>query len=609
MVIGLPLTGSAQPAKPRIVIVATGGTIAGAAASTTDPGYKSGAVAVDVLIDAVPQMKKFADVRGVQVASVGSQDMNDELWVKLANEVNGLLAKPDVDGVAITHGTDTMEETAYFLNLVVKSDKPVVLTGSMRPSTSLSADGPLNIYNAVGVASDPRAKGRGVLVVANDDIHGARAITKRHTTDVETFVSPEVGLIGVCLFDDREFSRSPARAHTTATPFKVTAGQTLPRVDIIYAHAGMSPDLIDAAVANGAKGLVIAGVGDGNMTTPALEAVKRAIAKGVVVVRSSRVGEGHHPPQHRSGRRQDRNSCVAGAESVEVARAAEAGADAVVGSEEGPGNVRQVLSSRHHGFRTAGRGSCRRCAPIPSLPSSSRWRWGSGWDRGRLAVSRSGNVTATLLAGVLIGQLGITVGGPIKSTFFLLFLFAVGFGVGPQFFRGLGKEGPRQIVFSLVVLALCLIVPILCAMAAGLDVGYAAGLYAGSQTISAAIGVATDQIDRLGFTPEQAKAYADAVPIGYAVTYIFGTIGSAIVLAQLGPKLIGVDLAAACADYERQLGAGSVGLDAGVFSAYRSIELRAYRIGAESRLTGRPVRELLPGPARLHRARAARKQA
>lgn len=288
----LAVTSPAAQGKPKVVIVATGGTIAGSAESTTAAGYQSGAVAVDVLINAVPQMKKFADVSGVQVASIGSQDMNDEVWVKLAIEVNGLLAKPDVDGVAITHGTDTMEETAYFLNLVVKSDKPVVLTGSMRPSTSLSADGPLNIYNAVGVASDPRAKGLGVLVVANDDIHGARAITKRHTTDVETFVSPEVGLIGVCLFDDREFSRKPVRAHTTATPFKVTAGQTLPRVDVIYAHAGMSPDLIDAAVANGARGLVIAGVGDGNMTTPAVDAVKRAIAKGVVVVRSTRVGEG-----------------------------------------------------------------------------------------------------------------------------------------------------------------------------------------------------------------------------------------------------------------------------------------------------------------------------
>jgi putative transport protein len=206
-----------------------------------------------------------------------------------------------------------------------------------------------------------------------------------------------------------------------------------------------------------------------------------------------------------------------------------------------------------------------------------------------------GNVTATLLAGVLIGQLGITVGGPIKSTFFLMFLFAVGFGVGPQFFRGLGKEGPRQIVFSLVVLVLCLVVPVVCALVAGLDVGYAAGLYAGSQTISAAIGVATDQIDRLGYSAAQAKAYADAVPIGYAVTYIFGTIGSAIVLAQLGPKLIGVDLAAACAEYERMLGGGMVGLDAGVMSAYRAIELRAYRFDQASGLTGRPVRELFPG--------------
>jgi L-asparaginase len=281
-----------QNARPRVVIVATGGTIAGAAESTTAAGYKSGAVAVETLIAAVPQLKKVADVRGLQISSVGSQDMNDELWIKLAVEVNRLLKLTDVDGIAVTHGTDTMEETAYFLNLVVKSDKPVVLTGSMRPSTSLSADGPLNIYNAVGVAGDPRAKGRGVLVVANDDIHGARSITKRHTTDVETFVSPETGLIGVCLFDDRDFVRSPVRAHTSATPFTVTSGQALPRVDIIYAHAGMSPDLIDAAVANGAKGLVIAGVGDGNMTTPAVDAVKRALAKGVVVVRSSRVGEG-----------------------------------------------------------------------------------------------------------------------------------------------------------------------------------------------------------------------------------------------------------------------------------------------------------------------------
>ena len=202
-----------------------------------------------------------------------------------------------------------------------------------------------------------------------------------------------------------------------------------------------------------------------------------------------------------------------------------------------------------------------------------------------------GNVMGTLLAGVLIGQLGITVEGPIKSVFLLMFLFAAGFGVGPQFFRGLGKDGPRQIVFSLVVLALCLIVPVICALSAGLDVGYAAGLYAGSQTISAAIGVATDQIDRLGLPSEE----ANAVPIGYAVTYLFGTIGSAIVLARLGPKLIGVNLPTACAEYERQMGGGTDGLDPGEFSAYRAIELRAYRIDEHSSLAGPEVRKLFPG--------------
>src|SRR4051794_13819656 len=170
-----------------------------------------------------------------------------------------------------------------------------------------------------------------------------------------------------------------------------------------------------------------------------------------------------------------------------------------------------------------------------------------------------GNVTPTILAGVLIGQLAITVPNAVKSTFFILFLFAIGYGVGPQFFAGLSKEGPKQIAFALIVLAFCLVVPYICALVAGLDVGYATGLYAGSQTISASIGVATDQINRLGLTPEQAHAYSNAIPIGYAVTYIFGTIGSAIILAQLGPRLIGVDLAKACADYEREMGGGAVG--------------------------------------------------
>jgi len=206
-----------------------------------------------------------------------------------------------------------------------------------------------------------------------------------------------------------------------------------------------------------------------------------------------------------------------------------------------------------------------------------------------------GNVTATLLMAVLVGQLNIAVPGPIKSAFFLIFLFAVGYGVGPQFFAGLSKDGPRQVGFALIVLAFCLLVPYACAKIAGLDLGYAAGLYAGSQTISASIGVATDQINQLGLDPNLAKTYADEIPIGYAVTYIFGTIGSAILLATIGPKLIGVDLEKACAEYERLLGGGESGLEAGVFSAYRNIELRAFLVPPGSSVIGKKARDIVPG--------------
>src|SRR5262245_44109053 len=285
-------TSTAQGKKPKVVILATGGTIAGSAASGTSAGYQSGAVAVDALIAAVPQLKDIADEGGEQIPSIGSQDMNDEVWLKLAKRVNELLAKPDVAGIAITHGTDTMEETSYFLNLVVKSDKPVVLTGSMRPSTAMSADGPLNIYNAVAIAADPQARGRGVLVAVDDDIHSAHDIIKTHSTDVATMSSGEMGLVGASLFGKDTWFRTPPQVHTSKSEFSITGVNSLPRVDIIYAHANMSPDIITAAVEHGAKGLVLAGVGDGNCTAPALAALKEAAAKGVVVVRSSRTNGG-----------------------------------------------------------------------------------------------------------------------------------------------------------------------------------------------------------------------------------------------------------------------------------------------------------------------------
>lgn len=277
---------------PNIVILATGGTIAGAAASETEAGYQSGQVGVEILINAVPELKRIANVSGEQIANVGSQNMNDKVWLSLATRANELLSKPDVDGVVITHGTDTMEETAYFLNLVIKSSKPVVLTGSMRPSTALSADGPLNIFNAVAVAADKNAAGRGVLVVANDQIHSGRRIIKTNTTAVQTFTSGGRGPIGIVNYGDTQYFGAPARLHTVDTPFSVEGVTELPRVDIMYIYEGVPGDLIDASVKAGAKGIVTAGVGNGNMTDEAVAALSAAQKSGVVCVRSSRVPTG-----------------------------------------------------------------------------------------------------------------------------------------------------------------------------------------------------------------------------------------------------------------------------------------------------------------------------
>ena len=278
--------------KANVVILATGGTIAGAAASGTQAAYTSGAVTIDAMIAAVPGMTNMANIKGEQISNVGSQDMSFEIMLKLAKRINELQKVSDVDGIVVTHGTDTMEETAFFLNLVVKGDKPVVMVGSMRPSTAVSADGPLNLYNAVGVAADPNARGRGVLVVMNDWIHAAHSLTKTSTTAIQTFMSPLRGVVGVATYGKNDFYNTPTWKHTSASEFDVTNVNKLPRVDIIFACADMPPDLIDSSVANGAKGIVIAGVGNGNMNKASLEAAARAAKKGVVVVRSTRVATG-----------------------------------------------------------------------------------------------------------------------------------------------------------------------------------------------------------------------------------------------------------------------------------------------------------------------------
>jgi L-asparaginase len=277
---------------PNIVILATGGTIAGAAATGTQAGYTSGAVTIDAMLAAVPGIKDLANVKGEQVSNVGSQDITLDIMLTLAKRINTLLAEKEVDGIVVTHGTDTMEETAFFLNLVVKSDKPLVLVGSMRPSTAVSADGPLNFFNAVGVAVDPHSGGRGVLVVMNDWIHGAHSLTKTSTTAIQTFMSPLRGLVGIASYGKNDFYNTPQWKHTTAAEFDVANVTKLPRVDILYGYADMPSDLIEASVARGAKGIVIAGVGNGNMNQASLAAAANAAKKGVVVVRSTRVVTG-----------------------------------------------------------------------------------------------------------------------------------------------------------------------------------------------------------------------------------------------------------------------------------------------------------------------------
>lgn len=278
---------------PNVKILATGGTIAGAGVtSTTTVGYTAAVTPVAKLISNVPELTKVANVTGEQVSQIASESMTMEIWLKLAKRVNQLLAQDDVDGIVITHGTDTLEETAYFLNLVVKSSKPVVLVGSMRPGTAMSADGPLNLYRAVVLAGSKNAIGKGVMVMLNDTINAGRDVTKTITDRVDTFQSPLLGAIGVFTGDEPVFYRQVLRKHTVNSEFDVSGLTELPRVDIVYHYAGNAGTMIEAAVKAGAKGIVHAGTGNGSIGKAEYPAVEDALKKGVVVVRSARVGSG-----------------------------------------------------------------------------------------------------------------------------------------------------------------------------------------------------------------------------------------------------------------------------------------------------------------------------
>ncbi|MEG4344805.1 type II asparaginase [Microcoleus sp. A003_D6] len=282
-----------NPSLPNIVLLATGGTIAGTGAtSTTTAGYQAAKLPVESLITAVPELKNIANVTGEQVLQIASENITNEGLLKIAKRVNEVLAQPDVNGVVITHGTDTLEETAYFLNLVIKSKKPVVVVGAMRPATAISADGPLNLYNAVAIAGSPESAGKGVFVSLNDQISAAREVTKTNTTSLNTFQAPDVGYLGYVELGKPYFYRMPIRKHTVTTPFEVSTLAALPQVDIIYGYGNNRPAMLDAAIADGAKGIVYAGVGDGSISVQLEPAAIAASKKGIVIARSSRTGSG-----------------------------------------------------------------------------------------------------------------------------------------------------------------------------------------------------------------------------------------------------------------------------------------------------------------------------
>ena len=292
---------------PKVYILATGGTIAGSGSSATNSQYSAGQVAIGTLLDAVPAIKNVADVEGEQVVNIGSQDMSDEVWLVLAKRINELLGRSDVNGVVVTHGTDTMEETAFFLSLTVNSDKPVVLVGAMRPSTAISADGPANLYNAVVTAASPSSMNRGVLVCMNGKVFGAADVTKTNTTSVETFQSPNVGPLGY-IHNGEVFYNRPAGddihgrvgyvhkgtlyGETRVPYFDVNGLTALPKVGIAYGHSNVQGDVVEMMIEKDYKGIVYAGVGNGNIHKNVFPELEKARRDGIVVVRSSRVPTG-----------------------------------------------------------------------------------------------------------------------------------------------------------------------------------------------------------------------------------------------------------------------------------------------------------------------------
>lgn len=280
--------GTDAAGKPKIVVLATGGTIAGVGEAGKTAGYKPGSLTAEELLAAVPELANVAEIEAIQVCNVNSDDITAEVWLTLASTINEMAQDPEIKGFVITHGTDTMEETAYFLNLTVKTDKPVVLTGSMRPATSISADGPMNLYESVCVAASDDAAGKGVLIVFSDRIYAARTAAKTSTYSVTALAAGETGSIGIVRDEMVYLYESPSRKHTTASEFDISGLTALPKVSILYFSVDADPELLRYA-AEHSDGLVIAGAGAGEFSEKWIEIIRGLT---IPVVISSRIDDG-----------------------------------------------------------------------------------------------------------------------------------------------------------------------------------------------------------------------------------------------------------------------------------------------------------------------------
>lgn len=288
----MTLCMAAMAQKPHVHILATGGTIAGAGTSTTGSNYTAGQVAIGTLLDAVPEVNDVAEVTGEQIVNIGSQDMTDDVWLTLSKRINEIFENNEADAVVITHGTDTMEETAFWLSLTVKSKRPVVLVGAMRSSTAMSADGPLNLYNAVVAAADKASADKGVMVAMNGILIPGQIVSKTNTTSVETFQASTGGPIGY-VFGGKVYYNMSYGLTAQRIVFDVSNLTKLPKVGIVYAYSNIEADMLDPILNSGYKGVIHAGLGNGNIHKNVFPVLEKAREQGILVVRSSRVPTGN----------------------------------------------------------------------------------------------------------------------------------------------------------------------------------------------------------------------------------------------------------------------------------------------------------------------------